>query len=133
MTKRTEGPEGDEQVQARKRALFKRRAAQHALVLDAQLSTPHGRRFVWWVLEELCEHAAGSYVPGAMEGQRQTDFREGKRDVAISIREALQWAQPDAFTAMEHEARQQIAQDRRELEQAETGAGPQADATESDE
>lgn len=119
MTRKVRGPEGDEQAQAAKWALFKRRAAQQKLDLTNVMASVQGRRFVWWVLEELCQFAAGEHVEGGEDAARRSCFRGGQRDVAISIREALFRDTPELFDLMQQEARQQSAHDARELEQAE--------------
>lgn len=120
MTKPTHGPEGDEQVQTLKHKFFKRLAARRANDTASVVSSPQGRRFVWWVIHDLCQLDAGSFVPGGIEGQRQTDFREGQRDIAMSIEKELQRLQPDAFRLMRNEASEQSEQDARELAEVES-------------
>lgn len=48
------------------------------------------QKLVWgWLLHEVCQVEGMSYRAGGIEGQRATDFAEGKRFVANQLRKML--------------------------------------------
>lgn len=48
------------------------------------------QKVVWdWLLHTVCQVEGMSYRPGGIEGQRATDFAEGKRYVANQLRKML--------------------------------------------
>lgn len=48
------------------------------------------QKTVWnWILHDVCQVDGMSYRAGGLEGQRATDFAEGKRFVANQIRKML--------------------------------------------
>lgn len=67
--------------------------------LAAILELPHGRRFLWRVLEKANVFNAGFAEPG------QLMFREGKRDLGVWLMSEIVSANPDALINMMKEGK----------------------------
>jgi hypothetical protein len=63
------------------------------------LGTPAGRRFLWWLLDDVCGLHSGTFT-----GTSETFYREGRRSVAIDVLKFVQRAAPDAYSLAVQEA-----------------------------
>lgn len=63
------------------------------------LSTPKGRRVVWWILS-LCGIFRISFVS---KDANQTSFNEGCRDIGLRFLRVIQSANPKAYSQMQDE------------------------------
>lgn len=74
------------------------RAAQRDSDLKTVLSTPEGRRILWWLLDDVCGLYGPSYTPEAAH----TAYREGRRSIAMDVlREARRVAPTSYVTALQ--------------------------------
>lgn len=84
-----------EAAQAVYRDREKRRVHQRESDLKAVMSTAEGRRFVWYLLDDICQLHGGSYT-----GNSQTFFNEGRRSVGIQVMQELQRIVPERYLDM---------------------------------
>lgn len=83
---------------AKKRS--RRLAAERDATLAGILEVPQGRRLLWWLLEQ-----SHIFVPSMAATAELTAFREGERNVGLILLDRVMAVAPDAFAAMQAEAR----------------------------
>jgi hypothetical protein len=109
---RAQGPLGDPEVQGRLKELGVKVDSQQAADFDAVMRTPQGRRF-FYVLVFLLGHLES---PSYDNSGQSMAFREGRRSVAIELRDWALAVCPDLWLEMISEqisAAQQKAEERR--------------------
>ena len=77
----------------RTRAQAERRQQQRDNDVRAVLATPEGRRFLWWLLDDLCglhSSAFGGDMP-------VLTFLEGRRNVGVALMQHAQALAPDEY------------------------------------
>lgn len=79
------------------------RAAREQLKSDLRsvMGTLAGRRFLWHILDDLCQLHGGSFT-----GNSTTFYNEGRRSVAIDVMKLVQQFCPETYVDM---VREQIA------------------------
>ena len=92
---RKQGIAGNEAAQNRLRNEEKLRLSQLNADMKKVMATPEGRRLIWHFLDNTAAVFSGSFT-----GNSETFFREGRRDVGISIMKLAQSVDPDAYVAM---------------------------------
>jgi hypothetical protein len=99
----------DPEILERQRALDERRALRLRDVRRAVMDTPQGRFFISTLIAE-CGVLKSGFVADPMLLQ----FREGERNVGVSLMADVLRDAPRSYRAMEDEMAQRIAQDARE-------------------
>lgn len=94
------GPSGDSAAQAELRKYDALREAQYRSDLGAVLATPQGRRVLYRIIFTVAGAESLSFT-GSNEG---TNFREGRRDVGLTLIREAQDLHPEAYLAMLSEA-----------------------------
>jgi len=85
----------DEKQGARQTAIDQMLATQRIKDLEAVLSTPQGRRFVWWLIEDL-----SGMLRNPMTGNARTYFHLGEQNVGRELMGRVQREQPKQFLTM---------------------------------
>jgi hypothetical protein len=109
---RAQGPLGDPEVQARLKEMGVSIEAQQAADFDAVMRTPQGRRF-FYVLVFLLGHLES---PSYDTSGQSMAYREGRRALAIELRDWALAVCPDLWLSMiqeQIEAAQQKQDERR--------------------
>jgi hypothetical protein len=88
----------------------KRRGLERFALVQTQLSTPHGRAFVW---AELERHGIDDLVSGPPD---LVAMFLGKREAGIQLKAEIMEHHPDAFLVMQAEAMQRAKRDSAEVD-----------------
>jgi hypothetical protein len=72
---------------------------QRLVDLKALLELPHGRRFIWWMLD-----AAGVYK-SSFTGNSTTFFNEGRRDLGLQLLAKIAESSPESLVLMMQESK----------------------------
>lgn len=86
------GPAANPEHQAKARRSQKAREAQWRETLHDVASTPAGRRFIWWLVNDCCRLHETYPAPMPTDNAH---FNEGRRFVAGAVLQALRIAVPD--------------------------------------
>lgn len=93
---------GDEKVVIKQERLADRLANRRRKQLRAQLNTPEGRAWMFWLLSET--HVFRT----SFDGQSlRLAFNEGERNIGLKLWADIQDVAPDLFTVMCQEAKKQ--------------------------
>src|SRR3990172_8342493 len=98
-----------DEVEVKKASLRENQDERQRLVdLKSLLELPHGRRFIWWMLE-----SAGVYK-SSFTGNSTTFFNEGRRDLGLQLLAKITEASPEALVLMMQESkkREEIHEER---------------------
>jgi len=89
-----------DEVEVKKASLRENQDERQRLVdLKSLLELPHGRRFIWWMLE-----SAGVYK-SSFTGNSTTFFNEGRRDLGLQLLAKITEASPEALVLMMQESK----------------------------
>lgn len=89
--------------------------------LGAVAGTPAGRRLLWEVIYERCR--LDGRVPTGPDGVRQ----EGRRDVGLELKAAIQEAHPQIWALMKRESADEELEELTQRQAAKTVAPPESD------
>lgn len=90
------GPLASEAGQAEERAEEKRLRLQRESDRHAIMATPEGRRFMWWLLDEVAGVDNGTFAGEALHSA----YAEGRRAVGRELRTLLQAEAPASYLLM---------------------------------
>lgn len=94
------------------RALAKKDAQTRKTVLQALMSDPSGRRFVWVELAKANVFAS-TYVPGSFD---QTAFKEGQRSIGLALNNEVSALCPNDYQQMVRENATAVIVEEKETE-----------------
>ena len=95
MSRRREGALANEDLQNVAKEREALRDAQQKADLEVILGTPPGRRFLYRLIFEIAGTESLSYT-----GNAETYFREGRRDVGLTVRAEAQDNFPELYIRM---------------------------------
>lgn len=95
MSRRREGALANEDLQRVAKERDELRRVQELADLDAVLGTAPGRRFLYRLIFTIAGTESLSYT-----GNAETYFREGRRDVGLTVRAEAQDNFPEAYIRM---------------------------------
>lgn len=87
----------EQQAAKKRRAMAIRTRGEDLIRL---MSSKEGRRTVYWVIDEVCQLYSSSFAGN----DRETNYLEGRRSVAIAIMRELQRTCPAQYSEMIREA-----------------------------
>ena len=69
------------------------------------LQSKAGQEFVWWLLGITLDSNV-CFVPGGMDGERQTNFNLGMRNVGIQLKSKMEEVLPGSYAAITNERKE---------------------------